>query len=397
LSAKSDPTTNSDGKESQQRKTSLLKSETSRRPKLRGASQKKKGAQPENPANSKTAKPTRNFPTITLEDALKIPQAIRQKNSGHPLDTNLVAQAYGLARGNTRFFYVTTASRDNGLTTGTRDTQKISLTEFGRSLLYATSQEDERRLKIEAFFNVPKFKQIYDYYNGCNLPEHQYLANALENEFGILPSHHAEFTEVFTANCKYLGIENGLGNALPASHENGDTKSLDMRALGKPKGDFEYVIFVIMPFSEKGKQERPKGFFDEVLKSLITPAANRAGFAVETARREDSDIIHHTIINELLNADLVIADLTDHNPNVLFELGIRLAMEKPVVLIKSKDTGAIFDVDNLLRVYPYDQNLWNTTVQADVQALAERITGTWDNRENVVGYIRILTTGPKRA
>jgi hypothetical protein len=99
-----------------------------------------------------------------------------------------------------------------------------------------------------------------------------------------------------------------------------------------------------MPFSEKGKQARPTGFFDEVLKSLITPAGNGAGFGVITARREDTDIIHHTIINQLLNAELVIADLTDHNPNVLFELGIRLAKEKPVVLIKSKDTGPIFDV-----------------------------------------------------
>ena len=97
----------------------------------------------------------------------------------------------------------------------------------------------------------------------------------------------------------------------------------------------------------------------------------------------------------MLHADLVIADLTDHNPNVLFELGIRLAKEKPVVLIKSKDTGPIFDVDNLLRVYTYDQTLWSTTVQADVKALAERISGTWDNREQAVGYLRILTTGPQ--
>jgi len=65
------------------------------------------------------------------------------------------------------------------------------------------------------------------------------------------------------------------------------------------------------------------------------------------------------------------------------------------VLIKSKDTGPVFDVDNLLRVYIYDQNLWNTTVQADVKGLAERISGTWDNRENSVGYMRILTAGPQ--
>jgi nucleoside 2-deoxyribosyltransferase len=242
---------------------------------------------------------------------------------------------------------------------------------------------------------VEKFKQVYDFYESSNLPEQQYLSNALENQFQIDPSEHEEFTEVFKANCKYLEIENGLGIVLKSVGGTADAKTIDTRSLGKPKDQFDYTAFVIMPFSEKGKQERTKGFFDEVLKSLITPAGNEAGFAIETARREDSDIIHHTILNELLQADLVIADLTDHNPNVLFELGIRLAKEKPIVLIKSKDTGPIFDVDNLLRVYTYDQNLWSTTVQADVKALAERIRGTWENREHAVGYMRILTTGPQ--
>lgn len=82
-----------------------------------------------------------------------------------------------------------------------------------------------------------------------------------------------------------------------------------------------------------------------------------AGFTVETANKQGSDVIHSTIVNDLLEADLVIADLTDHNPNVLFELGMRMHADLPVALIKSKDTGKIFDVDNMLRVYEYNPNL----------------------------------------
>jgi len=84
-----------------------------------------------------------------------------------------------------------------------------------------------------------------------------------------------------------------------------------------------------MPFVEK-TDKYSKGFFDEVLKNLVTPAAVNAGFRVETARREGSDVIHSTIVNDLLEADLVIADLTDHNPKCLFELGLRMASEKPI-------------------------------------------------------------------
>lgn len=340
--------------------------------------------------------PKRTYPSITLEDALKVSIALKLKNHGHPFDTGLVAKACGSTKKAPKFFYLTSASQQYGLTIGSRLSEQIELTPLGRSVVYAPSPEDERQKKIEAFFQVEKFKQVYDHYEGsANLPEEQYLSNALENRFELPPSEHTEFTDVFKKNCAYLGIENGLGKLL--AKKGGEATSTDVRSMGKPKGEFKYTAFVAMPFSEKGKQVRSPGFFDEVIKSVITPAANAAGFAVETARREDSDIIHHTIIRQLLNADLLIADLTDHNPNVLFELGIRLAERKPVVIIKSKDTGGIFDVDNLLRVYHYDQNLWSTTVAGDVKALTDRITGTWDNKDTAVGYMDILTTGKSEA
>ncbi len=348
----------------------------------------------ENVIPKKGKKPRRAFPIVTLEDALKIPAAIRAKNSGNPLESELVAKACGIAQMTNKFFYVTTAARDYGLTVGTRDTATIELADLGRAIVYADNPEIQRQKKIEAFFKVEKFKQVYDHYNGSNLPEEQYVSNTLEGKFQIPPAQHSEFVEVFKANCKYLEIEGGL-KGVPTPSADGRTKGIDIRVLGQPQGKFDKTAFVIMPFTEKGKQARSAGFFDEVLKSLITPAGNAAGFGVITARREDSDIIHHTIINQLLNAELVIADLTDHNPNVLFELGIRLAKEKPVVLIKSKDTGPIFDVDNMMRVYPYDQNLWSTTVEADVKGLTDRINGTWENRGTAVSYMQILTTAPQ--
>jgi nucleoside 2-deoxyribosyltransferase len=131
----------------------------------------------------------------------------------------------------------------------------------------------------------------------------------------------------------------------------------------------------------------------EVLNTLITHAANEAGFAVETAEQHGSDVIQSTIINRLLQADLVIADITDHNPNVMFELGIRMAREKPVQLIRADGTPRIFDVDNMLRVYTYSPNLWATTVERDRPRLADHIKATWDNRTVNRSYMQILVGG----
>jgi len=145
-----------------------------------------------------------------------------------------------------------------------------------------------------------------------------------------------------------------------------------------------------MPFVEHDEDRYPTGFFTEVLESLFTPAITRAGLQVRTARRQGSDLIHHTIIRELLSADLVLADLTEHNPNVLFELGMRIAENKPVVLVRATGTGNIFDVDHVLRIQDYSPNLWPSTVAHDLPELEAHVRAGWENRDATETYRNIL-------
>jgi hypothetical protein len=165
-------------------------------------------------------------------------------------------------------------------------------------------------------------------------------------------------------------------------------KSRSVITLSETKGKGP-KLFVAIPFKER-EISRPRGFFEEVLNSLIVPAGSEAGFNVATANKSGSDIIQATIINDLLDADLVVADLTEHNPNVLFELGVRMAEKKPVALIRAKGTTPIFDVDNMLRVFEYDPNLWPSTIIDDAPNLQNHIKATWENRENQPSYIEIL-------
>jgi hypothetical protein len=153
------------------------------------------------------------------------------------------------------------------------------------------------------------------------------------------------------------------------------------------------LCFIIMPFVEKDERHST-GFFAEVLKSLIVPAAKAAGFTARTASRHGSDVIQSTIVNDLLKADLVVADLTEHNPNVLFELGMRMREDKPVALIKAKGTGRIFDVDNLLRVYEYDPCMWPSTVSSDLPQIVDHIKAAWDNRDTALTYMKLLRQSP---
>jgi nucleoside 2-deoxyribosyltransferase len=330
------------------------------------------------------------FPRATLEEALKIPYAIKEHNGGNPWEPDEIRKAIGAGTGGNAYFYVTAASRDYGLTIGTNSAQKIALTDLGRDLVYAPDPAAERALKIKAFLSVDIFQRVLAYYKGSNLPEMKYLGNTLQKEFGLDPETHEEFSRTFRENCQYLGITSGIPTGTGDADEPAPGMALPQTiTLAEAEGTSKLTAFVIMPFAERDPKHSV-GFFAEVLRSVITPAAKASLFTVKTANRQGSDVIQSTIINDLIDTDLVIADLTEHNPNVMFELGVRMAEDKPVVLIKAHGTGPLFDVDNMLRVFEYSPNLWQTTVEKDMPNLRDFIKGAWDNRASEKSYMKIL-------
>ncbi len=355
------------------------------------AKKTKAASKPTKSLTGKQPKPKlrRTFPQNTLEEALVVPSALKM-NKGNSLSPDEIAKACGYAsKSSTAFFYVAASSRDYGLTTGSRDQATIGLTDLGRRIVYPTSDEQLQIDKTTAFFNVPTFKSLYDYYGGGQLPKMEFVSSVLFNTFQLDESLHTEFCDLYQRNCTYLGLREGQSAATFRQTNEAGEQSV---VLLQP-GQYKHRAFIIMPFSEKGVIVRPPNFFDEVFASLLTPACNSADFGVETARKHGSDVIHHTIVKELDEADLVIADLTDHNPNVLFELGIRIALDKPVLLIRAKGTPPIFDVDQMMRVFEYDPRLWKSTIEADIKGLSEHVKGGWDNRDRNISYMRLLKTG----
>lgn len=334
----------------------------------------------------------RPYPLFTLEKSLQIPLAIKENNAGNPWPPSQVAKALGLGEKSSQLDFYTRSAQLYGLISGTRATAQISIERIGRDIVYAPDPSAETIAKQKAFLNVEIFAKVVEYYKGNNLPEIKFLSNTLESEFNLPPDLHEEFRTLFLQNCAYVGISKdwgGLGTSSSSAPKSASNQIIDIVAYHPTPNSGGKRCFVIMPFTERF-ESRSDGFFMEVFESLIKPSAEAAGFDVQTARRDGSDVIQSTIINEIIDADLVVADLTDHNPNVLFELGLRMAHEKPVAIIKSDDTGRIFDVDNLLRVFEYDSTLWSTAVRRDLPRLEAHIRATWDNHDKHKSYVSIL-------
>lgn len=94
--------------------------------------------------------------------------------------------------------------------------------------------------------------------------------------------------------------------------------------------------FILMPFAES---------LNDVYDFLIKGALIEAGYQVKRADdiKSQSNILED-IVKGILESDLIVADLTDSNANVYYELGVAHALQKKVVLITQDIEELPFDL-----------------------------------------------------
>ena len=318
------------------------------------------------------------FPSYSIEEAIKVAFAIAENNAGNPWGSKQVAEAIGIGQKSSNFQYLVAASRDYGFTTGTNRSKTIELTTLGRKVVFPVDVVQESTAYKKAFENIDLFKKVFEYYKRGGIPEKKFFCNTLQEHFDLIPDFHDEFIDVYRKNLTFIQKKTAECPSIPK--ENLEQTAVDENEESDVVPSAIRSLFVIMPFSEK-TGVYPEGYFDEVFNSLIVPAASQAGYNAQTANQQGSDIIHKTIVSNIYNAEMILADLTEHNPNVLFELGLAIAFKKKVAIIRAKGTKAIFDVDNSMRVLDYNPNLWKSTLDMDVEKLAKHIEVTANSNE----------------
>src|SRR2546425_4879026 len=102
--------------------------------------------------------PSRPFPSVSLSEALAIPQGIRDHNAGHPMNRILLAGAIDMGAASSVYRDLIGAANKFGLITGHYNSETISLTELGERITAPASEEARLNGLREAMEQVALFK-----------------------------------------------------------------------------------------------------------------------------------------------------------------------------------------------------------------------------------------------
>lgn len=112
------------------------------------------------------------------------------------------------------------------------------------------------------------------------------------------------------------------------------------------------------------------------VKDIMERAIQKAGYTPLTVSdSKGSTTIHSSIFLNLYQNEIVVCDVSNRNANVMFELGMRIAFDKPVVIIKDDKTPFSFDTSHIKHL-EYPSDLRFQVIEKFIDDLAQAIKDT---------------------
>lgn len=123
---------------------------------------------------------------------------------------------------------------------------------------------------------------------------------------------------------------------------------------------------------------------------IISDAVTTAGFEPNLVSTADEvGVIQKTIIQNLYDNPIVVCDVSGKNPNVMFELGLRLAFDKPTIIIKDDRTPYSFDTGQIEHI-DYPRDLRFSKIVDFKKKLSKKISATYEKSQNDSDYTTFL-------
>lgn len=95
---------------------------------------------------------------------------------------------------------------------------------------------------------------------------------------------------------------------------------------------------------------------------------------------DDIGVIQKRIVNNIYDCDVIVCDVSCKNANVMFELGMRLAFDKPTVIVKDDVTEYSFDT-GIIEHISYPRDLRFNRIISFKEILANKVLATYKNSQ----------------
>jgi hypothetical protein len=126
------------------------------------------------------------------------------------------------------------------------------------------------------------------------------------------------------------------------------------------------------------------------VREIIEAAISGAGFEARLVSDADEvGIIQKRIIQNVYDDPIVVCDVSGKNPNVMFELGMRLAFDKPTIIIKDDKTAYTFDTAPIEHL-EYPRDLRFAKIVEFQQNLSGKIEATHNKAQSDKNYTTFL-------
>ena len=109
------------------------------------------------------------------------------------------------------------------------------------------------------------------------------------------------------------------------------------------------VCFVIAPIGSDDSKERRR--IDGLLGMIRSVLQDKGINALAAHEIDKPGSITEQIVEYLIDSKIVVADLSDLNPNVMYELAVRHFANKPVITIAEKGTRLPFDIQDQRTIF----------------------------------------------
>ena len=151
--------------------------------------------------------------------------------------------------------------------------------------------------------------------------------------------------------------------------------------------DKKIICGIVMPISSiDGCNE---SHWNDVME-ILNESIDEAGFESNlVSNADDVGVIQKRIIQNLYDNPIVICDVSGKNPNVMFELGIRLAFDKPTIIIKDDKTTYSFDTSPIEHL-EYPRDLRFNKIQEFKIKLTDKIIKTHEKASTDENYSTFL-------